>query len=514
MDTCIQQDLITDKGDGLHNKGNSMKTLNNYIDGKAVPPLANQYLETSNPYSGEAWARIPRSQADDVDLAVQAAKRAFLSGPWAEYTAPQRGAMLRKIADVIAANAEELAVIEVRDNGKTFKEMFAQVKRIPEWYQFYAGLADKINGSVLPTDRPGHMNYLRHEPLGVIAMVTPWNSPLMLLAWKLAPALATGNTAVVKPSEYTSASALRFAELVGEAGLPAGVLNVLTGLGGEAGAAMSAHPDVAKVAFTGGVTGGQAVYAAAAARMKPVSLELGGKSPNIIFDDANLENAARGVVAGIFGSGGQSCVAGSRALVHHSIHDAFVERIVALTDKIRLGDPMSPETDIGPVANKTQFDRIMTCIDWGKEDGADLACGGVQVFDTTSEPALFVAPTIFTGVDNSMRIAQEEVFGPVLCVIPFQDEEEAVKVANDSAFGLGAGLWTRDVSRVHRIAARLQSGSVWVNTYKVTSQISPFGGYKASGLGREGGMEMVSDYMQTKSVWLNLTDDVPYSFPL
>ncbi|AYD04826.1 aldehyde dehydrogenase [Neorhizobium sp. NCHU2750] len=491
-----------------------METLHNYIDGSATAPAGGDYLETSNPYTQEAWGRIPRSQAVDADLAVAAARRAFISGPWARFTAPQRGAMLRKIADVIAENAEELAKIEVRDNGKTFKEMLGQVKRIPDWYQFYAGLADKINGSVLPTDRPDHMNYLRHEPLGVIAMVTPWNSPLMLLAWKLAPALAAGNTAVVKPSEYTSASALRFAELVGKAGLPAGVLNVVTGLGSEVGAALTNHPDVAKVAFTGGVAGGKAVYASAAAQMKPVSLELGGKSPNIVFDDANLENAARGVVGGIFGSGGQSCVAGSRALVHRSILDAFVARLVELTSKIRLGDPMASETDIGPVANKTQFDRIMTCIGWAREDGASLACGGEQVPDPRGGPGLFVAPTIFTGVDNSMRIAQEEVFGPVLSVIPFNDEADAVNIANDSAFGLGAGLWTRDVSRVHRMAGLLQAGSIWVNTYKVTSQISPFGGYKMSGLGREGGMEMIADYMQTKSVWLNLTDDVPYNFPL
>ncbi|HEY0212975.1 MAG TPA: aldehyde dehydrogenase [Paenirhodobacter sp.] len=491
-----------------------MEILANYIDGDWRPAVAGGLLDCQNPYTQEVWGQIARSQAADADLAVAAAQRAFVSGPWSTFTAPQRGAMLRRIADTIAAHAEELARIEVRDNGKTFKEMLAQVKRIPEWYQFYAGLADKINGSVLPTDRPGHMNYLRHEPLGVIVMVTPWNSPLMLLAWKLAPALAAGNTAVVKPSEFTSASALRFAELVAGAGLPSGVLNVVTGLGAEIGAALTAHPDVAKIAFTGGVGGGRAVYVAAAERLKPVSLELGGKSPNIVFDDAHLENAARGVVAGIFGSGGQSCVAGSRALVHRSIHDAFVARLVELTAKIRLGDPMSPDTDIGPVANRPQFDRIMTCIGWAREDGATLAIGGVPVADPSGGPGLFVAPTIFTGVQNAMRIAQEEVFGPVLSVIPFEDEAEAVAIANDSAFGLGAGLWTRDVARVHRMAAQLQAGSVWVNTYKVTSQISPFGGYKASGLGREGGMEMISDYMQTKSVWLNLTDDVPYGFPL
>ncbi|MEW5420792.1 aldehyde dehydrogenase [Amorphus sp. 3PC139-8] len=492
----------------------SLETLANFVDGAFCPPVGGAYWETENPYTAEAWGLVPRSGAEDVERAVVAAKKAFRHGPWPTMAPSQRGAALYGIADVVARNAEELARIEVRDNGKTFKEMFAQVKRIPDWYRFFGGLADKLNGAVLPSDRPGHMNYVRHEPLGVIAMVTPWNSPLMLLAWKLAPALAAGNTAVVKPSEFTSASALRFAELVFEAGLPQGVLNVVTGLGSEAGAALVAHPDVAKVAFTGGVGGGRAVYSAAAGGLKPVSLELGGKSPNIVFEDADMEMAARGVVAGIFGSGGQSCVAGSRLVVQRSIHDRFVARIVELTEKIRLGDPMAPETDIGPVATRPQFERIMTCIGWAKEDGARLATGGVQVPDPSGGKALFVAPTIFTGVRNDMRIAQEEVFGPVLAVIPFDDEAEAVAIANDSAFGLGAGLWTRDVARVHRVAAEIEAGSVWVNTYKITSQTSPFGGYKASGLGREGGVEMIADYLQTKSVWLNLTDEVPYGFPL
>ncbi|WP_245396738.1 aldehyde dehydrogenase [Jiella sonneratiae] len=491
-----------------------METLANFIDGAFCPPVGGAYFETDDPFTAEAWGLIPRSGAEDVDRAVAAARRAFREGAWPAMTPGQRGAALHRIAEAIAENAEELARIEVRDNGKTYKEMLAQVKRIPDWYRFFGGLADKITGAVLPSDKPGHMNYLTREPLGVIAMVTPWNSPLMLLAWKLAPALAAGNTAVVKPSEFTSASALRFAELVAATGLPSGVLNVVTGLGSEAGAALVGHRDVAKVAFTGGVGGGCSVYSAAAVGLKPVSLELGGKSPNIVFEDADLEMAARGVVAGIFGSGGQSCVAGSRLLVQRGIHDRLVARIVELTGKIRLGDPMSPDTDIGPVATRPQFERIMTCIGWAKEDGAAVATGGSQVPDPSGGRALFVAPTIFTGVRNDMRIAQEEVFGPVLCVIPFDDEAEAVAIANDTRFGLGAGLWTRDVARVHRVAARLEAGTVWVNTYKITSHLSPFGGYKASGLGREGGMEMIGGYLQTKSVWLNLTDEVAYGFPL
>lgn len=492
-----------------------LETLANFVDGAAVAPSTDAYIETSNPYTTQAWGRVPRSDKADVDAAVGAARRAFKSGPWSKMTPPQRAAVLHRMADTVAANAEELARIEVRDNGKTLKEMLPQVRRIPDWYRFYAGLADKINGAVLPTDKPGFMNYVTHEPLGVIAMITPWNSPLMLLAWKLAPALAAGNTAVVKPSEFTSASALRFAELmVEEAGLPSGVLNVVTGLGAEAGAALTSHPDVAKVAFTGGVGGGRAAYVAAAQNLRPVSLELGGKSPNILFEDCNLESAVRGVVSGIFSSGGQSCVAGSRALVHRSIHDAFVARAVELTAKIRLGDPMSADTDIGPVATEAQFERIMTCIGWAQEDGATTAIGGSKATDPAGGPALFVEPTIFTGVTNDMRIAREEVFGPVLAVIPFDTEEEALALANDSDFGLGAGIWTKDFARAHRAASQIEAGSVWVNSYKGTSPISPFGGYKQSGLGRESGIEMIRDYVETKSVWLNLSDDVPYPFPL
>lgn len=483
-----------------------MEVLENYIDGRYVAPSTGAYIDTENPFSGAVWGRIPRSSAVDVEAAVAAAARAFREGPWSTMTAPARAALMRRLADLVLRNVDELAAIEVRDNGKTYREMKAQVGRIPEWYHFYAGLADKIAGEVLPTDRPDHLSYTRREPLGVIGMITPWNSPLNLLAWKLAPALATGNTAVVKPSEFTTASALRFAALVEEAGFPPGVVNVVSGLGSEAGKALVEHPQVAKLAFTGGVDGGLAVYAAAAKSLRPVILELGGKSPNIVFADANLENAAHGAVAAIFASGGQSCIAGSRLLVERSIHDAFVARIVDLTRGIRLGDPMDPATHIGPVANRPQYDRILQRIAMGRKEGAVLACGGGPAAGPALGEGLFVEPTIFVGVDNRMRIAQEEVFGPVLCVIPFDDEADALRIANDIRFGLGAGLWTRDVNRVHRMAARLQAGTVWVNTYRASSNITPFGGYKMSGLGREGGADMIHEYLQTKSVLLNLTD--------
>ncbi|MCS0501976.1 aldehyde dehydrogenase [Ancylobacter mangrovi] len=491
-----------------------MEIWNNYINGAYVPPRSGAYLDCDNPFTGEVWGRVPRSSPEDVEAAVAAASRAFREGPWSTMTQPARAALMRRLGDVVAAHVDELAAIEVRDNGKTYREMKAQVGRIPEWYYFYAGLADKITGEVLPTDRPEHLSYTRREPLGVIGMITPWNSPLNLLAWKLAPALATGNTAVIKPSEFTSASALRFAALVGEAGFPEGVVNVVTGLGGEAGKALVDHPDVVKLAFTGGVDGGLAVYAGAAKRLKPVILELGGKSPNIVFEDANLDNAAQGAVAGIFASGGQSCIAGSRLLVQRSIYDTFVPRVVDLAGRIRLGDPMDPATHIGPVANRPQFDRILQRIEMGRGEGAVVACGGGPATRPGLGKGLFIEPTIFTGVVNGMRIAQEEIFGPALCVIPFEDEADALRIANDIRFGLGAGLWTQDVNRVHRVAAKLQAGTVWVNTYRASSNITPFGGYKMSGLGREGGADMIHEYLQTKSVLVNLSGKYVSPFDL
>jgi len=487
-----------------------MQRFGNFIDGAYRAPSGAGYLDTENPFTGATWGQIADSDAVDVDAAVASARAAFRSGPWAAMTASDRGATLRLLAGMVRDNAHELAEIEVRDNGKTFKEMLNQLRRIPDWYEFYAGLADKIGGEVMPEDRRGHMTYTRQEPLGVIGMITPWNSPLMLLAWKLAPALAAGNTAVLKPSEFTSVSALRFAELACAAGLPKGVLNVVTGTGARAGKALVDHPDVAKLAFTGGIDGGTAVYTSAARRLRPVTLELGGKSPNIIFADADLDQAAKGAVSGIFASGGQSCVAGSRVLVERSVYDEVVRRVVSLAALIRLGDPHAPETDIGPVANRPQYERILRYIALAQEEGAKLAVGGKPA-DGLGQ-GLFVQPTVFVDVSNDMRIAQEEVFGPVLCVMPFDDETQALAIANDVSFGLGAGVWTKDLARAHRMAAKIEAGTVWVNTYRLTSPLSPFGGYKMSGLGREGGVDAIKSYLQTKSVCLNLSGEFAYPF--
>ncbi|MFC5357665.1 aldehyde dehydrogenase [Azospirillum himalayense] len=481
-----------------------MDRFDNFIDGRFVPPVGGAYLETENPFTGKAWALIPRSSAADVDEAVAAAARAFRSPAWAGISATDRARHLRRLGEAVADHAAELAEAEVRDNGKTYKEMLKQLQNTAEWYHFFGGLADKITGEVLPVDAKDHLTYTRAEPLGVIGMITPWNSPLRLLAWKLAPALAAGNTAVIKPSEFTSTATLRFAAIAHEAGIPAGVINVVCGLGQEVGQPLADHRDVAKIAFTGGVGSGTAVYVSAARRLAPVTLELGGKSPNIVFADANLDSAATGVAAGIFASGGQSCVAGSRLLVQREVHDAMVERVVAIARGLRMGDPMHPDTHVGPVATRPQYERILACIAMALDEGAHLAHGGKPL--DAAGPGLFIEPTVFTNVSNGMRIAQEEVFGPVLCVIPFSDEEDALRLANDSAFGLGAGVWTGNIGRAHRMAAGLQAGSVWVNTYRMTSQIVPFGGYKASGIGREGGADMIKAYLQTKSVWVNLND--------
>ena len=375
-------------------------------------------------------------------------------------------------------------------------------------------VSDKIEGAVIPTDKPDTFNYTRHEPLGVVAAIIPWNSPLLLLAWKLAPALAAGNTVVVKPSEYTSASALEFMKLVEAAGFPPGVVNVVTGYGAEVGTPLVEHPDVAKVAFTGSDATGQKIYESAARGLKRVTMELGGKSPNIVFDDAHLDNAIKGVISGIFAATGQTCIAGSRLLVQRSIHDQFVEKLVAFAKTAKMGDPMNMNTQVGPVTNKPQLEKILRYIDLAKGEGAHPALGGARATRPECGEGWFVEPTIFTGVRNAMRIAQEEVFGPVLAVIPFEDEDEAVAIGNDVAYGLAAGVWTQNMRRAFALSERLQAGTVWVNTYRAVSYLSPFGGYKRSGLGRESGQEMIKEYLQVKSVWISTATEVPNPFVL
>ena len=481
-----------------------LKAYQTFIDGTWTDAASGKTFETFDPYTGQAWAVIPECGEADVDRAVQAAARAFESGPWPKMTQSARGKVLRRIAQLIEQHAEHLAQVEVRDNGKLISEMVAQTKYMPEWFYYYGGLADKIQGAVVPVDRAEHFNYILREPVGVCAFITPWNSPLMLTTWKLAPALAAGCTVVIKPSEYTSASLLEFMKLVIEpSGLPPGVVNVVTGYGAATGEPLVIHPKVAKVAFTGGTATGARVNELAARTFKKVSLELGGKSPNIVFDDCVLEDAVSGAVSGIFAATGQTCIAGSRLLLQETIHDQFVEKLVAMAKTARLGNPALPETQVGPVTTPPQYKKILSYIDIAKSEGAQCVLGGGAAPKEEGGGQYFVKPTIFTGVSNKMRIAQEEVFGPVLSIIKFKDEDEAVEIANDVAYGLGAGVWTQSVKRAHNMARRIKAGTVWINTYRAVSFLMPFGGYKASGLGRENGMEAIEGYLQSKSVWIN-----------
>jgi (Z)-2-((N-methylformamido)methylene)-5-hydroxybutyrolactone dehydrogenase len=471
-----------------------------YIAGAVTPPASGEYFPTENPFTGRPWAEVARGGEADVANAVAAARRAFTSGEWPSLTATERGALLYRLGDLVAEHAAQLAEVEGRDNGKLAREVNFQTRYLADYFRYYAGLADKVESAVIPSDKKGVFAYTRYEPKGVVAIITPWNSPLTLMSWKLAPALAAGCTAVVKPSEFTSASTLEFADLVGRAGFPKGVVNVVTGFGAEVGPALVEHPDVAHVGFSGGEETGRQVYERAARGLKTVTLELGGKSPNIVFDDADLESALRGVVAGIFAASGQSCQAGSRLLVQENIHDAFVERLVALVGKAKLGDPNAPDTQIGPMATRGQFERTLRYIEIAKGEGARCVLGGKSRPEIGS--GLFIEPTIFTGVSSRMRIAQEEVFGPVLCVLPFKDEEEAIRIGNDVVYGLAAGLWTRSLERAMLLVDRLKAGTVWVNNYRATSYTSPFGGYKRSGIGRESGTEAMKQYLVTKCVWL------------
>jgi (Z)-2-((N-methylformamido)methylene)-5-hydroxybutyrolactone dehydrogenase len=474
-----------------------------FVDGKNREPAGGEWFDTDNPFTGTPWAQVARGGADDVADAVDAAQRALDSGPWPELTASARGALLRRLGDTIAANARRLAEIEVRDNGKLFTEMYGQLRYLPEWFYYYGGLADKVEGSVIPLDKKGYFTYTQKEPVGVVGLITPWNSPLLLLGWKLAPALAAGCTVVIKPSEFTSASTLELVRLFDEAGLPPGVVNVVTGFGHEVGSALVEHPLVRKIAFTGSDTVGRTINEAAARDLKHVTLELGGKSPNVVFADADLDAAVNGVVSGIFAATGQTCIAGSRLLVQEDVHDEVVRRVVELAGSARMGDPMDEGTQVGPVTTPAQYAKVLDYIGIAQGEGAEVVLGGAAASRPECGDGWFVEPTVFTGVDNSMRIAQEEVFGPVLAVIPFRDENEAVAIANDVRFGLGAGVWTSDIGRAFRMSARIRSGTVWVNTYRAVSYMAPFGGVKDSGLGRENGIAAVNAYLEDKTVWIN-----------
>lgn len=457
-------------------------------------------FDTTNPYTGRPWASVPDAGPGDVDLAVQAAAAA-MEGEWGRCTGFERAGHMRRLADVLERDAVDLAVIESRDNGKLLRETSRQTAALPDWLRYFAGVADKLQGEVIPAQNPDLLIYTRHEPVGVVGAIVPWNSPLSLLMWKFAPLLAAGCTLVVKPSEYTPVTALELAKRVEEAGLPPGVLNVVTGRSAELGAALVAHPGVRHVAFTGSPDVGIKVAQGAAAHLARTTLELGGKSAQLVFPDADLDAAVNGVIAGIFAASGQTCVAGSRLVVHDDVHDEVVERLVRRARGITLGDPLDPGTEMGPLANRAQWDTVSGFVDRALADGACAAAGGTG--DPDRGP-LFFRPTILTDVRWDMEIAQEEVFGPVLSVLRFSTEAEAVRIANATRYGLGAGLWTADVRRAHRVAHRLRAGTVWVNTYRMVAPNVPFGGSGHSGWGRESGLDAVREYTDTKAIWVDL----------
>lgn len=491
----------------------AVKHYQMFIGGEWADAADNTSFDSTDPYTGKVWATLPRGKKIDADRAVEAARKA-LDGDWGRMTASARGLLLFRLADLIARDAEKLARIEVRDNGKLINEMRAQVSYLPQYFRYFGGLADKVEGAVPPIDKADTFTYTTHEPLGVCVAITAWNSPLLLAVNKLAPGLAAGNTFVLKPSEFTSASALELANLAHEAGFPAGVLNVVTGFGQEVGARLVEHPHVAKIGFTGSETGGQRIYETAARDFKHVTLELGGKSANIVFADAKLDDAVKGAISGIFAATGQTCVAGSRLLVQDSIYDAFVDRLVDFASKARMGDPQDETTQVGPVTTGPQYKKILEYIDIARAEGAQCRLGGKAATGRRPEcgQGQFVEPTIFTEVRNDMRIAQEEVFGPVLSVIRFKDDDEAVAIANDSLYGLAAGVWTQDIRRAISLPKRLKVGIVWVNMYRAVSYMSPFGGYKRSGVGRENGIEAIREYLQTKSVWISTARETPDPF--
>src|SRR5262245_14477335 len=489
-----------------------MKKHQLLIDGAWVDPCGGEWIESINPYTAAPWALIPRGGKEDVQRAVASAKAAFYRSDWRGMAATARGALLRRFADLVDSEAERLAEIESTDNGKLLAEMQAQLRYLPQWFHYFGGLADKIEGRVIPIDTPGVFNFTREEPLGVVAAITPWNSPLLLAAWKLAPALAAGNTVIWKPSEFSSVSALVFGELFERAGFPRGVVNILTGYGNEVGEPLITHPDVAKVAFTGGDRTGEYVYQLAARGIKHVTLELGGKSANIVFDDADLDQAVNGVVSGIFAATGQTCIAGSRALIHRPIYDAFVDRLLALAKTARMGNPLERSTQVGPITTRAQYEKVLEYIRIAKDEGAVCRLGGGPARRPECGSGWFVEPTIFSNVRPDMRVANEEIFGPVLSIIPFDDEDEAVRIANGTIYGLAAGVWTTSIRRAIVMAERLEAGTVWVNTYRAISYMSPFGGYKRSGVGRESGVDAIREYLQTKSVWIDVSGAAPNPF--
>ena len=474
------------------------------IDGQWVDASDGARYDSVDPATGDVWASMPEATSDDVDRAVRAAEAAGISGRWASMTPTERGKCLRRLGDLLADASETLGRIETRDTGKMFKETRWQAKYIAEYFHFYAGAADKIEGRTLPIDKPDMFVFTNREPLGVVAAIVPWNSQRFLTAVKIGPALAAGNTVVLKGSECSAAPILEFGKLIAEAGIPDGVVNIITGHGDPCGRVLTSHPRVARVSFTGGPVSAGHVIRNTAENFAELSLELGGKSPFIVFDDADIDSAVNGSVAGIFAASGQSCVAGSRLYLHDAIADSFLAKMTAIANSIQIGDPQAEDTQMGPLCTPAQIDHIETQVARAVEQGGRILAGGRRV---DGMDGLFFQPTIIECPDPSMEIVDTELFGPVLAVLRFSDEDDVIAQANRSVHGLAAGLFTRDSARSMRVARRLRAGIVWVNTYRVISPIAEFGGSKQSGYGRESGMQAVYDYTRPKTVWMNLSDD-------
>jgi (Z)-2-((N-methylformamido)methylene)-5-hydroxybutyrolactone dehydrogenase len=478
-----------------------LETFKLFINGKSVDALSGKTFESLNPYTGKPWARLADGGPEDVDLAVDAARAAF-DGSWGGMSGFERAAIMRKIATAITDNAELLALLEVRDSGKLMREMLGQLNVLGGWYAYFSGLADKLEGRTVPAVAPRtYFGYTTREPVGVVGAITPWNSPLLLLTMKLAPLLAAGCTCVAKPSEHSPASTVAFAEVLTEAGLPPGVLNVVTGWDRATGEALASHKGSDKVAFTGSTATGVKVAQAAVRNVNKITLELGGKSPQVVFPDADLDAAANGLVAGVFAATGQTCMAGSRLIVHESVKDELLAKVAERANSIKQGDPTEADTEMGPVANVPQYEKVLGYLETARAEGATVVAGG----EPNSElGGLFVKPTVVLA-DPGASIVREEVFGPVLAAYPFTDENQAIALANDTPYGLAGAVWTKDVHRAHRVAGAIRAGTVWINAYRVVTPNMPFGGFGLSGIGRENGVKAVDEYLEEKSVIVELT---------
>lgn len=474
------------------------------IGGQWVESASGKTFETFNPATGKALAHVAEGDAEDINRAVAAARAAFESGPWTKMTPSQRGRLLWRVAELIEEHADELAMLETLDNGKPIK--YSKASDVPltaDHFRYFAGWATKIEGETIPVSIPNMFTYTLREPLGVVGQIIPWNFPMQMAAWKLAPALACGNTVVLKPAEQTPLTALRLGELICEAGFPDGVVNIVPGFGQTAGAALAAHPDVDKIAFTGSTEVGKKILQASAGNLKKITLELGGKSPNIIFPDADLKYAVRGAITAIYFNSGQICTAGSRLFVHKSIYDETMSQLSAAADAMRVGAGVDPTTEVGPVISQEQLERVSGYIDSGKREGAVARAGGERAGGNLAD-GYFLKPTVFDQVNDDMTIVREEIFGPVVVALPFEEVEEVARRANQSIYGLAAGVWTSDIKKAHKMVSLLKSGVVWVNTYNQFDAAAPFGGYRQSGYGREMGHAVLDAYSQIKTAWINL----------